>query len=205
MSTEDDDALAWAGDNDERLTTGSTSKSPIRKRRASPSSSPDVVAPTAAGTPADVSEQRVVGEAWTPSEALRSSDGGNVNSLDNDFDIDSDIDVDVDVDADADADAEDAQSGLSSSEGVLIGILGGIYLLFSAAWIVTALGDPVQIEDPVGSFMFILGLWLAAAAPAAWFAAMLVFGRRRSFLWRFSMLALGAILVIPWPSFFRGA
>lgn len=200
MSTEDDDALAWAGDNDERLTTGSTSKSPVRKRRESPPPSPVPSTEGEAAVAADsaaAGSQRVVGEAWTPSEALRSSDGGNVNSLDNDFDIDSDID--------ADADAGDARSGLSSSEGVFIGILGGIYLLFSAAWIVTALGDPVQIEDPVGSFMFILGLWLAAAAPAAWFAAVLVFGRHRRFFWRFAMLALGAVLVIPWPYFFRGA
>lgn len=176
MSTEDDEALAWAGDNDERLTTGSTSKSPVRKRRASPSSSPEEGIPSAnAAAPA----QRVVGEAWAPSDALPSNATGT--------------------------DDDDVPRGMSSREGVLMGILGGIYLLFSAAWIVTALGDPVQIADPLGSFMFILGLWLAAAAPAAWFAAMLVFGRHRSFLWRFSMLALGAILVIPWPYFFRGA
>jgi hypothetical protein len=184
MSTEDDEALAWAGDNDERLTTGSTSKSPVRKRRASPSSSPEGEVAAAADSAA-AGSQRVVGEAWTPSAVLPSTDGS--------------------TDSDSDADEEDAPKGLSSSEGVFIGILGGIYLLFSAAWIVTALGDPVQIEDPLGSFMFILGLWLAAAAPAAWFAAMLVFGRRRSFLWRFAMLALGAVLVIPWPYFFRGA
>jgi hypothetical protein len=83
----------------------------------------------------------------------------------------------------------------------MLGVLGGFYLLFSAAWIVTALRNPVQIADPLGSFMFVFGLWLAALTPAAWFSATLVFGRRRSFLWRFALLALGALIVIPWPYF----
>ena len=152
MSTEDEEALAWAGDNDERLTTGSTSTSPVRKRRASPLPSPLAVP--------------------TPSATLLE---------------------------------EDVPRGISSGEGIALGVLGGFYLLFSAAWIVTALGDPVQIADLLGSFMFISGLWLAAFAPAAWFAATLFFGRDRTFLWRFIVLALGAILVIPWPYIIRGA
>lgn len=153
MIDNDEEALAWAGDNDERLTTGSTSVSPVRKRRASPSPPPDV----SVQQPVEVSAEK-------PTEA-------------------------------------DSPRGLSAGEGILLGVLGGFYLLFTAAWIVTALRNPVQIADPLGSFMFILGLWLAAFAPAAWFAATLVFGCRRSFLWRFAILALGAILVIPWPYF----
>jgi len=83
----------------------------------------------------------------------------------------------------------------------MLGILGGFYILFSAAWIVTALRNPVQIADPLGSFMFVAGLWMAVLAPAAWFAAVLFFGRRRAFLWRLTFLALGAVVVIPWPYF----
>ena len=157
MSTEDEEALAWAGDNDERLTTGSTSTSPVRKRRASP-----LPSPLAVPTPLETSP--------------------SATSLE-----------------------EDVPRGISSGEGIALGVLGGFYLLFSAAWIVTALGDPVQIADPLGSFMFISGLWLAACAPAAWFSATIFFGRHRTFLWRFSVLALGAILVIPWPYIIRGA
>lgn len=147
MSTEDEEALAWAGDNDERLTTGSTSVSPVRKRRASPSPSPLPQPSTSPEVPA----------------------------------------------------------ALSSGGVIALGILGGIYLLFSAGWIVTAVRNPIQIADPLGSFMFVLGLWLAVLAPAAWFAATLVFGRHRSFGWRLLSLVLGAALVIPWPYFIRGA
>jgi hypothetical protein len=172
MSTEDDEALSWVGDNDERLTAGATSTSPIRKRRESPSSSSQ--------------------DKTEPSTALGGESGGKPGAK-----------TDVKPDTAAEADA-DLPRGISSGEGIALGVLGGIYLLFTAAWIVTALGNPVQIEDPVGSFMFVFGLWLAAAAPALWFAAMLVMGRRRSFLWRFAMLALGAALVIPWPYLIRG-
>jgi hypothetical protein len=158
MSTEDEEALAWAGDNDERLTSGSTSVSPVRKRRASPSSSP--LSPALSDT--------------EPLEALPAED--------------------------------DQPRGLSSGEGIGLGVLGGIYLLFSAAWIVTALGDPVAfVDDPLASVMFTSGLWLAAFAPSAWFSATLFWGRHRSFFWRFGVLALGAVLVIPWPYFVRGA
>jgi len=171
MSTEDEEALAWAGDNDERLTTGSTSVSPVRKRRASPVSSPE--SPSVSSPAEEPSGQ------WSPSETLPEP---VVEEHD-----------------------EEDLGGLSSREGIFLGLLGGVYLLFSAAWIVTALRDPVQIADPLGSFMFTFGLWLCALAPAAWFSATLVFGRHRSFLWRLTLLTLGAILVIPWPYFIRGA
>lgn len=175
MSTEDEEALAWAGDNEERLTTGSTSKSPVRKRRASPLSSPS---PATSATPdvepaaasASASASAPVAASWVPSEAFPEEE-------------------------------EEARGGLSSGQGILMGVLGGFYLLFSAAWIVTALRNPVQISDPLGSFMFVTGLWMAAFAPAAWFSATLVLGRHRSFLWRFAILALGAVVVIPWPYF----
>lgn len=132
MSTEDEEALAWAGDNDERLTTGSTSGSPVRKPRASLSSSTE---------------------------------------------------------------------GLSSPALIGFGVLGGIYLLFTVAWLITALRNPVLIADPVGSFMFIFGLWMAVFAPAAWFGAALYFGRPRSLGWRFGFLVLGVALFVPWPFF----
>ena len=164
MSTEDEEGLEWAGDRDDRLTAGSTSKTPVRTPRASPSPYPDVVPVAAEESAAEV-------EVEAPGEKLSS----------------------VDVD--------ELPTGLSSREGIMLGVLGGFYLLFSAAWIVTALRNPVQIADPLGSFMFIFGLWMAAFAPAAWFAATLVGGRRRSFLWRFVFLALGAAIMIPWPYF----
>jgi hypothetical protein len=178
MSTEDEEALAWAGDNDERLTTGSTSKSPVRKRRASPSSTPSPATSPAISAfpdvePAAVSASASAAASWVPSEAF----------------------------SEEEEEEEEARGGLSSGQGILMGVLGGFYLLFSAAWIVTALRNPVQISDPLGSFMFITGLWMAAFAPAAWFSATLVLGRHRSFLWRFAILALGAAAVIPWPYF----
>ena len=187
MSTDDDEALTWLGDNDERLTAGPTSTSPIRKRSASPSLSP-AGAPSSPNAP----DKRVVGQPWSPSETSAAAPGAETAKVD-------------EAAKAAKADEADGDRGISSGEGIALGVLGGIYLLFSAAWIVTALGNPVLIEDPVGSFMFVFGLWLAALAPATWFTAVLAFGRNRSFFWRFAMLALGAAVVIPWPYLIRGA
>lgn len=186
MSTEDDEALSWVGDNDERLTAGPTSTSPIRKRSES--------------SPKDKTAQKSHPSGETESKP-ESKPESNLDSA-TVFGAESTGDVKADINLES---AADEARGISSGEGIALGVLGGIYLLFSAAWIVTALGNPVLIEDPVGSFMFVFGLWLAAAAPAVWFTAILVMGRLRSFLWRFAMLALGAALVIPWPHLIRGA
>ncbi|MEN9751162.1 MAG: hypothetical protein RLZZ600_209 [Actinomycetota bacterium] len=94
-----------------------------------------------------------------------------------------------------------AGSGAASSVALVVtGIFAGIYLLFTVAWLITALRDPIQIADPLGNAMFIAGLWLAVAAGPAVFAASLMAGRSR--LWvRFVCLFAGALVLIPWPYF----
>lgn len=83
---------------------------------------------------------------------------------------------------------------------VATGVFAGIYLLFTVAWLITALRNPVQIADPLGNFMFALGLWLAVAAGPATFVASLIAGSNK--LWvRFVCLVLGAAVLIPWPYF----
>jgi hypothetical protein len=83
---------------------------------------------------------------------------------------------------------------------VVTGVFAGIFLLFSVAWLITALRSPVQIADPLGNMMFQLGLWLAVAAGPAVFVASLIAGTNRLWL-RFVCLAVGAVVVIPWPYF----
>lgn len=83
---------------------------------------------------------------------------------------------------------------------VATGVFAGIYLLFTVAWLITALRNPVQIADPLGNFMFALGLWLAVAAGPATFVASLIAGSNK--LWvRFACLVVGAAVLIPWPYF----
>ena len=83
---------------------------------------------------------------------------------------------------------------------VATGVFAGIYLLCAVAWLITALRNPVQIADPLGNFMFVLGLWLAVAAGPATFVASLIAGRSK--LWvRFVCLVVGVAVLIPWPYF----
>ena len=142
MSTHEDDALSWAGDED-RLVTGA------------------------------------------PQSAKRDARGASsVNSSTKEA---------------ADGTDDNVQTGLSSIALVGFGIFGGIYLLSSVAWLITALRNPTQIADPLGNGMFVLGLWLAVAAPSLWFAAVLYLGSHSSVSKRMMFLLLGAFVLIPWP------
>lgn len=96
-------------------------------------------------------------------------------------------------------DASQEPAGLSSIELVSYGILAGIYLLYSVAWLITVLRNPTHIADGLGDFMFVTGLWLAVFTPAAWFGAVLWLGRGKSTWLRLGFLVVGALLFIPWP------
>lgn len=60
------------------------------------------------------------------------------------------------LDADSNADSEAAAS-VSSLALVSMGVLGGIYLLYTIGWFISTgrIGNP--LADPVGQFMFSLG------------------------------------------------
>lgn len=142
MSTPEEDALSWAGDDD-RLTTGS----PLSAKRD-------------AGGASSVKKGKQAQEAAVPAEL---------------------------------------PSGLSSAALIGFGIFGGIYLLFSVAWLITALRNPTQIADPLGNGMFQFGLWLSVAAPAIWFGAVLYLGKDKKVATRLLFLLLGVVVLIPWP------
>ena len=90
-------------------------------------------------------------------------------------------------------------SSRDSAALLATGVLAGVYLLFTAAWAITALRNPIAIADPLGSFMFTLGLWLAVAAVPTMFVSIVVWRRGRGVAVRLLLLALGALVLIPWP------
>ena len=91
-------------------------------------------------------------------------------------------------------------SGWRDSVGLLVtGVLAGVYLLFSVAWLITAFRNPIAIADPLGQFMFTLGLWFAAAAPILVFIAIVLWRRGRGVGLRLLFLLIGALVLIPWP------
>lgn len=91
-----------------------------------------------------------------------------------------------------------AAPAAGSFELVGIGVLAGIYFLYTIGWFISAsrVGNP--LADPVGGFMFSLGAWLAVAAPLIWFGAAfwLTGGRPRA---RIAWLIAGVVLLAPIP------
>lgn len=94
---------------------------------------------------------------------------------------------------------EQETPGLHPVALLAFGVLAGIYLLYSVAWLITVLRNPTQIADPFANFMFLLGLWLAMLFPASWFGATLWLGRERSPWLRIVILTVGVFVLIPWP------
>lgn len=142
MSTPEEDALSWTGDED-RLTTGSPA-----------------------------SAKREVGGASSVKRTKKSQEA---------------------------AETEEPPTGLSSAALIGFGIFGGIYLLFSVAWLITALRNPTQIADALGNAMFQFGLWLSVAAPAIWFGAVLYLAKDKRVSTRLLFLVVGVLVLIPWP------
>ncbi len=84
---------------------------------------------------------------------------------------------------------------------VSTGVFAGIYLLFTVAWLITALRDPIHFADPLAEAMFIGGLGAAVLASPAVFIAVLTFTGSRPKAIRFLLLLVGALVLVPWPYF----
>ncbi|KAA9086952.1 DNA polymerase III subunit gamma/tau [Microbacterium radiodurans] len=93
-----------------------------------------------------------------------------------------------------------ASTGLSSAALISLGVLGGIYLLYTIGWLIGGLrvhglsgllGVASSVSVPV--------LVLAVAAPALWFTAAFVLTRSSRAWVRFAWLIAGAVLLVPWP------
>jgi hypothetical protein len=97
----------------------------------------------------------------------------------------------------------DASRQAGSAELVILGVLGGVYLLYAIGWLIWAITPAPELADPVAQFMYGLGRWLAVAAPALWFGTVLWLAaehRRARLLW----LIAGAVLLVPVPFLLRG-
>lgn len=169
MENTDDEALSWAGD-ESRMRGSGTWSVPKRAGGASPSSSPEKA--SARGrrrAPDSVTQPDSVIEPVEISDNTLVSTSSTNGSWRDSFAL------------------------------LATGVLAGVYLLFTAAWVITALRNPIAIADPLGAFMFTFGLWLAAAAAPMLFASIVVWRRGKGVAWRLILLVLGALALIPWP------
>ena len=87
-----------------------------------------------------------------------------------------------------------AQTG--SVELVVLGILAGVYLLYTIGWLITALRTSAPGISLVSDAMYSLGLWLAVLAAPCWFAlALRSRGKRVRLVW----LIAGVVVLAPLP------
>ena len=87
-----------------------------------------------------------------------------------------------------------AQPG--SAELVLLGVFGGVYLLYTLGWILSVLRVQNTAAEPLSQFMFALGMWLAVLAPALWFGVTFALTRGRARA-RLVWLLVGAVVLLP--------
>ena len=94
-----------------------------------------------------------------------------------------------------------AQStGLSNAALIGLGIVGGIFVLYTIGWIIG--GMRLQPDGEVlaaGTIPYAIAAWVATAAPAIWFAAVMYLTRASRAWLRFAWLIAGALLLVPWP------
>lgn len=93
----------------------------------------------------------------------------------------------------------DEPAGLSTPMLLLVGIVGGVYLLYTIGWIVGGLRLQPLASFLVADVMFLPWFFLAVAAPALWFLASWVLTQGRAAWIRAAVLLAGVVLLVPWP------
>lgn len=92
----------------------------------------------------------------------------------------------------------------SSAFLISLGILGGIYLLYTIGWIISLQRFLYLATNPLDEGAFATQQYLAIAAPVVWFASVIWFTRRHRPVSRLVWLLAGALLLVPW-SFVMGS
>jgi hypothetical protein len=102
--------------------------------------------------------------------------------------------------ADADAVADDAPEFAGTSSGMLVlyGVFGGIYLLFTVAWLITALRTTIATGTPLDDIMTRASSILAVVAAPAWFIASIALAAGRPSWLRVVALIVGIVVLLPW-------
>ncbi|MGO4106002.1 DNA polymerase III subunit gamma/tau [Leifsonia sp. YAF41] len=173
---QDNDALSWAGDDDPTLVASDADG------HAGP-------APDESMTSAAAVDE--LPEGWT---AVGTPAGAGSTTA-------ADADAGTTHIATQHLGAADDAPPPSSVALVGMGVLGGIYMLYTVGWFIgtSRVGNP--IVDPVGQFMFSLGAWLAVIAPLVWFGAVYWLTNDRPRL-RMLWLLIGVVLLAPLPFIF---
>ncbi len=88
---------------------------------------------------------------------------------------------------------------------ITVGVVGGIFLLYTIGWIVGGLRLEGTAQFLVSPLAYQFGFWLAVAAPAVWFATVFLLTRGARAWVRIVWLLAGVALLVPWPFIMTGA
>jgi hypothetical protein len=113
---------------------------------------------------------------------------------------------DAEVEAELAA-AQKASAQLSSAALVTLGIVGGMYLLYTIGWAIVVARTTVTFFPLDSVFLevcFRIGQFLSIAAAPLWFVSTLLLTQRRTWRSRLGWLLLGIFVLVPWP-FIQGA
>jgi hypothetical protein len=107
--------------------------------------------------------------------------------------------ADTHTGTDTDDEDEDAlPPAMSAVVLVCLGVLGGIYLLYTIGWFASWQRLVYVGTDPLELAAFHIQQVLAILAPPSWFVATIFFSRDRKSAVRLLWLVIGALLLVPW-------
>ena len=115
--------------------------------------------------------------------------------------------------AEAATDAELVESDdqrLSNVAVMMLGVLGGLYLLYTWGWFeiarVNAAANAVAAGTSgiLGNVLQQIVFWFTPAAPALWFLTTYTFARHRGTLTMLLLLLLGVVVLLPIPLLVSG-
>lgn len=86
-----------------------------------------------------------------------------------------------------------------SAVTAVTGLLAGVYLAYSVGWILAVGTLQLQGATLLIEVMYQFGEFLAIVACALWFGAVMAFTRGGRPAVRLGWLALGALVLVPWP------
>lgn len=91
---------------------------------------------------------------------------------------------------------------------VSVGVIAGVYTLYAVGWALGGfrLRDRIQADTgAVADLMFQGAMWLGMLSPLIWFFVTMHLTRRAPLWRRFAGLAIGVVLLVPWPFVMMGA
>ncbi len=128
---------------------------------------------------------RSVGSPSVGAPGSATPDAGAVDSTSSGNDIES-------------TDEEDDAPSMSAVVLVCLGILGGLYALYTIGWFVSWQHLSYAPSDALELIAFQVQQVLAVLAPPVWFVVVMLITRRRRSAVRLLWLVAGAVVLIPW-------